>query len=1350
MSTHPLIPPLIHDVQGSSRHPTLSVILSVLTFSPLLPRVIESVLGQIDVQAECIVIDASGHELGQEWALHHPSIHYIQSEAPSHAKARNQGLQVAQGDFVIFLDATDVFVDPSSSAERIARFKSEPPQVGLVNSGYQVIDEQGKRILDVEPWVRYPRLTLASWLRQPLIQLSALTFRRAWLIQAGGFSRQFQAGEASHLVRRLALMGCRAVWLPHITIQHHSLQYPDVQNTQAHREESIEPRVLSAYEAHLDFFRQPNVPEWILNQEPTFSFIHLVTWAWHCYQLRCYGAMVNCLTESLFKTRQSKPQVITTWIQRFQDLAQQTQTSFNAYTLSQLPEWQHWVTEMLVTEFPRVSIVIPSYNGAQFLEETLDSLFRQTYRNFEIIVVDDGSTDSTRQLLDPYIEEKAIRYIYQENQGLSGARNRGIQASRGQLIAFLDADDLFLPTKLEEQVAVFDQDPTIDLVQTGWTFVDSKGSILKDAEFWKSAPHLTLDIWLTWGCVLPSALMIKRAWLQRALNFDRQFSQNQDLDLVIRLALMGCRSQWIPRSLVHYRQHEGSMMRNSPKQMADLWAVVNSIYARPDLPDVIRRGERANRYYKLIWTAWYVMVTNHAAEMLTYLRRSSFYTRKDPIEIILDWTYAFNTFFEQSYRGSFDAWGVSRLPEWQTAVHELLQDPQPLVSIIIPTYNCAQYLQQAIESVVRQTYRRIELIIVDDGSLDDSYDVIRPYLSQIRYYRRPHGGVSRARNYGIARANGSYIAFLDADDYFLTADKIAHQVDCFRQYPEVGIVNSGYRVVDRQGSFFQDVDLWRTADPLTLDKWILKTPVLPSAMLFQRQWLRQVGGFDPNLRAGEDLDLVLRLVKEGCQAIWLQEITTCYRQHPTSSLRRIHTIAQDYLTVHDKFFAQSDLPQWIRHLEPKARFSQLIWLAWRCLKVGQIQLMIAFLDQSLSYSPRLQVKTVLSWIHTFEVLDDTFGVDHQPSVKILEQLPEWQTLVRRVLFGSAVSSALVPQATLIEVSEPPLISIVMPAYNAARYISESLQSIQEQTYSNYEILVVDDGSSDNTVEVLDPWMDTIRYIYQENQGPSAARNEGIRQAQGDYIAFLDSDDLYYSTHLAGQIEHLIRYPQLAFVVSGWESIDSRGRALAKVEPWAGLPQLDTRTLLIYKPVLPSAMMFRHEWLNRVGGFDHRLRQAEDLDLVMRLCIEGCQADWVRAVTIGYRLHSGNATGNVTALANQYELVVDKFFSRLDLPPSIKALERRSRYQSYAWLAWRCFLAQRFAEMSSYLLKSSQFTPYSRIETILDWLALFTICSDQYGRTVDALELSRLEGWRRIVDPITVSRSSGAQRARILA
>jgi len=119
----------------------------------------------------------------------------------------------------------------------------------------------------------------------------------------------------------------------------------------------------------------------------------------------------------------------------------------------------------------KVSVVVPTYNRADVLPETIDSVLAQTYKDYEIIIVDDGSTDNTREILEPYLSMDNISYVYQENKKQASARNKGIQNSKGEYIAFLDSDDLWHPRKLEYQVEIFEKHPDIGMVYSNQSII---------------------------------------------------------------------------------------------------------------------------------------------------------------------------------------------------------------------------------------------------------------------------------------------------------------------------------------------------------------------------------------------------------------------------------------------------------------------------------------------------------------------------------------------------------------------------------------------------------------------------------------------------------------------------------------------------------------------------------------------------------------------------------------------------------------------------------------------------------------------------------------------------------------
>ncbi len=312
------------------------------------------------------------------------------------------------------------------------------------------------------------------------------------------------------------------------------------------------------------------------------------------------------------------------------------------------------------------------------------------------------------------------------------------------------------------------------------------------------------------------------------------------------------------------------------------------------------------------------------------------------------------------------------------------------------------------------------------------------------------------------------------------------------------------------------------------------------------------------------------------------------------------------------------------------------------------------------------------------------------------------------------------------------VSVIIPAYNGDRYIARAIESVIAQTYTDCEIIVVDDGSQDNTSSVVENYGEKINYIYQPNQGVAVARNRGIKEAKGEFIAFLDQDDFFLPDKLALQVAVLEQQPSLGLVNSGWQIVDKEEKALAAVQPWQKLPVLDLVGLLVWKPVFLGAMLFRRSWLERSGGFDVQLEQTPDVDLVLRLALLGCQADWVKRVTVSYRQHEANASNNTVVQAEELDNMLTKFFSQANLPPEIKQLENQSRYQSLVWSAWRLYYHGYLAQMSDRLAKSFRYTSKYRTETVLHWIECFQNYAAEYGSEIDVYALSNSDAWKALM------------------
>jgi glycosyltransferase involved in cell wall biosynthesis len=206
----------------------------------------------------------------------------------------------------------------------------------------------------------------------------------------------------------------------------------------------------------------------------------------------------------------------------------------------------------------------------------------------------------------------------------------------------------------------------------------------------------------------------------------------------------------------------------------------------------------------------------------------------------------------------------------------------------------------------------------------------------------------------------------------------------------------------------------------------------------------------------------------------------------------------------------------------------------------------------------------------------------------------------------------------------PTVSVILPTYNRKSLLLEALQSVFAQTYRDYEVIVVDDGSTDQTREALEPLFHAIRYISKPNGGEASARNRGIQEAQGGYVAFLDSDDLWEPRFLEVTTDYLGRHPDLGLVSTAWWTIP-KGRR----EPRVRKPVLhgDLFPLLMRQSFISaSAVVARRECFQRVGVFNESLEQAADYDMWLRIA---------RAYPIAFlntplgrrRKHPGNISRN---------------------------------------------------------------------------------------------------------------------------
>ena len=249
----------------------------------------------------------------------------------------------------------------------------------------------------------------------------------------------------------------------------------------------------------------------------------------------------------------------------------------------------------------------------------------------------------------------------------------------------------------------------------------------------------------------------------------------------------------------------------------------------------------------------------------------------------------------------------------------------------------------------------------------------------------------------------------------------------------------------------------------------------------------------------------------------------------------------------------------------------------------------------------------------------------------------------------------------------PLVSAVIVTYNKADVLADSIRSVLRQTYRPIEILIVDDGSTDRTAEVVRSFGNQVRYLPKENGGTGSARNLGIRESRGEYVAFLDGDDLWLPRKLEIQMETFRKEPDLAAVQCSAYCVDNR---LEVLEARACHPRQDTLwDFLMFRnlPAFASCVVIPKKILDRIGGFGTDLVILSDWDMVCRLARAGTLRS-VPDFLVLYRHYPSNQSRNVEIHIDSGEKSLRRFFAAEDLDPGLKAREARIWARFYAMLA----------------------------------------------------------------------------------
>lgn len=437
----------------------------------------------------------------------------------------------------------------------------------------------------------------------------------------------------------------------------------------------------------------------------------------------------------------------------------------------------------------KISIIIPSYNVEKYINECLDSLINQTFKEFEIIVVDDGSSDNTINILNEYqANYNNIKIIQQENQYAGVARNNGMKYAQGEYLLFLDSDDFFELDMLEKiynkakesdaDVVLFDADVYDDrnntlnkeITRTNKSLLPSKTVFSqKDTSFLYQIFQPN-----TW-----TKLFKKDFILENQIYFSNTKNAN-DLKFVFIATACAKKIVYLDRKLVHYRKHTGISIGDTTK--------INETSILNVFLDTYLQLKDKNKYTKNIEHSFLNAFIHH---IYYPLKSKNYAARLDFISSFLNHRIYKENLSENELESYFSEdsikekaiyinqiitiynWKEKYLNKDYNTSYDILkskhQTQNPAISIVIPVYNTSQFVKECIDSIINQTFKDIEIICVNDGSSDKSLDILKDYLDKDISFKivtyQDNKGLSYARNVGIKQANGEYIYTIDSDDF---------------------------------------------------------------------------------------------------------------------------------------------------------------------------------------------------------------------------------------------------------------------------------------------------------------------------------------------------------------------------------------------------------------------------------------------------------------------------------------------------------------------------------------------------------------------------------------------------------
>ena len=504
-----------------------------------------------------------------------------------------------------------------------------------------------------------------------------------------------------------------------------------------------------------------------------------------------------------------------------------------------------------------ISIIVPIYNVENYLRQCLDSIQNQTYKNFECIMVNDGSTDSSQQIAEEYLTDSRFRLINQSNKGLSGARNTAISHIREEstFISFVDSDDYIYPDFLETLIEHIEDD--VDIIEGMIENFHDEIKVDRVCHNFEKKILITKDDKLGELALNELRVSVFPKLFRKSLLTEDFFPEGWIFeDLAVVPELVSHSRKWIklPKVIYGYRIRPNSI---TTKEFSEEKLDVFKIFEKYDL-----FFENENDVIKLL------------VEKLKYL-----HLNYHDIEFVPE-----NNQYKQLYQQEKQKL-LSKIADYES---------KALISIIVPIYNVEKYLRQCLDSIMNQTYQKFECLLINDGSSDNSAEICREYVSKdsrFKYFEKENGGVSSARNLGIECSRGAYITFIDSDDWVesdylevLYKALLEEQADiAISTYKQFNMDDNCYYLHSYQRGYdrkvFTNAEL---VDSLPLLYRYDSTYNFVSCKLVSREILKYIR-FNLSTSYGEDMEFWYKLYLTSRKIVYENKDTYIYRTNNDDS-----------------------------------------------------------------------------------------------------------------------------------------------------------------------------------------------------------------------------------------------------------------------------------------------------------------------------------------------------------------------------------------------------------------------------------------------------------------------------------